>query len=261
MFLIYPSVGKVQFIPKRYFAGPHELKCFTDIVTGAIVPKKRRLKLYNFTAFSPVAGLDGSVQNRSFCQSPISAGQPEVPKPGASMSFKVVPTKREYIKFNFTHTYSTPAGIIVTLIGVLLLVLNGIRIPTADMTDLFDLVLRMVLGIFLIIGTPLLLLINTNRIYKSDASFRKGVTYFLYQDHLEILSEQGLNRLSFGDFRKLKKYNWCYLMFITNKLTYFIPTRCIGDGVAFEMHFNNMKAENKRLKSYAATNPPTPPAA
>lgn len=250
------SVGKEESIPKRFFSGQAELDRFNAIVSGAVDEKKIKLKNYKFHSFSPVSNEDiPTTADKEYDRrnkEMASSGNELEP----IMTFKVVPTKQEYISFNFLHTYTTPPGIFITIIGILLLLFAGFQISDAAELNMFRLVMWILIGVIMVLGTPVLIFAQANRIYKSDASFRNGVIYSFYDNYIEIFADNGKNTRLFGDFRKLKRYSRYYLMFISNRQVYIIPTRCIEDKAAFEGYFQHMKSENRRLKDTAKNRQP-----
>jgi hypothetical protein len=256
MFLLVQSLGKAGILPKRCFYGPAALNAFIGIVSAGVDKRKLRLKNYPFIGFDPAAPRQApGIQSGNDTAAAWSAGKaPEI-------VLQAMMTKHDYLKYNFYHYYTGMSGILLTVLGLILFPLAAATFErgAAAMTLLF--VVELVLGVYFVLGAPALILIQASRLYKTDASIKDTLTeYRFYGGHIEIQNEKGMSRRAFGEFRKLIRLKWAYLLYIAKNLAYVIPSRYIQDAAAFDRYFSYMQAENTRLK-YAPAAPPPVPAA
>lgn len=212
-FVIYTSPVKYLIIPRRCLADSEQLKLVFDTLTHNIDKKKLKLKHYPLGKVSQAEPEDCSFQTINA----VSNSLEETPLLHLQVSF----TKEEFIAINYKLYYSSPSGIIMTAIGILLII-SYIITPISNGSNAY---IRLFLGLFFTIFLPVILYFKMAKGFDKDASLKKEYIYSFYEDYYTIQNETTEHKIFWSDLFKAKELKKAFLLYETKYIAHILPKR------------------------------------
>ena len=236
-FIIYLSPLKYTLIPRRCFHTQEELTIFRETIIQKIDKKKRKLKKYPLGEIAPDHEQTSNLQPTD--------GLTDDSSDSPLMEVNYYLTKKEHFAFHFQLYYTSPSGLILTILGVIQTGLYIINFSKNGSSN-FDL---LIFGLCFIILAPILIYINVNRQFNNDAFLKMKYSFKFYDDYFVLIYPAGQNRIGWPDLVKSKELKSGILLFLTTRLIHIIPKRAFADQAEFEKLKQLIKAKNTLKKS------------
>ncbi len=233
-FVIYTSPVKHIIIPRRCFTGSEQLKMFFDTLTNNINKKKLKLKHYplgkvsqaepEYLSFEAINDASNSLEETPLLQLKLSL------------------TKEEVIAVNFKLYYTSPSGIIMTAMGIMLII-SYIATLLSNGSSPF---IRLLIGFFLAILIPIMTYFRIGKSFEKDASLQREYTYSFYKDYYIIQSVSTEHKIFWSDLVKAKELKTAFLLFETKYIAHILPKRVFNEN---EVKMNILRDLINNIKS------------
>lgn len=216
LMILYLSPLKMTIIPKRCFESQEQIDELKDILRKCLPKNKLKLKNYKFERFSPDYG-EVEFKNESCTVVEFDGDNVE---DNPELTLDVSLEKKDLLSTYFILLYKKPAGIIITLVGLCLIILN-VKNFEINSPSFF----LLVLGITFVFLMPLMLIINSDRAYNNDQLIQKTVKYKIYKDYYMVNHPSGMSRTEFANLVKIVETRSAILLFVTTQICHIIPKR------------------------------------
>lgn len=233
-FLITLSPTQKYLIPRRCFNSEIQLKEFTDLLELKISKEKLKLKKYKLE--QEQQDLEVSTFNKENLE--LQDVQPLK----SLVDVEFYPNEKEMLAINFRLYYRSPVGVTSTLVGIILTYISIVNFMSGN----YHLIAIFILGIFSIIGMPVIVYRGTKKTLQKDAILNQTYRFKFYPDFVTINFHQGEIRMRWDEFKKIKEVSAGFLFFITTQRAYFLPKRVL-DGKQEELAIIREIVKNKSV--------------
>jgi hypothetical protein len=220
-FQIFLSPNKFFLIPRRCFSSTEELNTFCGIIISNLDKNNLKLKKYKLKYSSP-----DYCENIDLCKDTINT---TIEKPLFTIQHSYI--KKDFLIFKFKQYYKSPAGIVITLLG-LLFAQKFIQYLTSKPVFLDSdsgysytvvLVVLLLLGIECIFIMPSYLYRSISKQFKYDKALSKPITFKFYHDFFIAENLSATNKIHWNDLLKATRTNSSLMLWISKSSAYIIP--------------------------------------
>lgn len=237
-FMIYSSPAKIFLIPRRCFENQEQLNLFIKILKDHVDRKKLKLKGYRLKKSMPDSG-------EPFNTEPTGQNGKDADSSGDNpiLELKFSLIEKDLLSFNFWSYYTSPAGLIITGIGALILfgyVRNLVEYERNLLVALF-------LGLLFVFIFPLTIYLRIHKQFQKDSVFNKPFTYRFFEDYYQIDYSSGSSRHFWTDHVKIAESKTTFSFFITKQMVHLIPKKVLNEQ-ANELLLLKSLVEKNRVK-------------
>lgn len=216
--LILLSPYKNFIIPRRCFHSQEQLNMLNDIFISNVDKKKLKLKGYRMKTTMPDFG---EVPTKK--ENVQATDQEDIIDPLLKVVFSL--SRNELLKANFRLYYTTPVGVIMTVIGIISLfsyivntILKGYNPP-----------ILLILGIIFVFLQPIIIYNFNNRQFAKDVTLKKEYTYTFYPEFFLVNHANGNARIDWSNLVKAVELKEQVLLFPTTQIAHIVPKKAFED--------------------------------